>query len=185
MRLKNNKFAVILLTFVMFINLLGSTVFAVENDDPAEYTVTIYVEQVYRDDEGIGYQQTLTDAPLSYTAVENQTLKEVINDIAGDEVYFKDAEWVDNYGNIDTSWLSSLDVYTDDLEDWVNYLSWYDYYPIGDEYVYEGESWMYFLGTPANIPATVDDYPGTLIGDYVITGDITITLSFEYNIFTY
>ncbi|MDR3149184.1 MAG: hypothetical protein LBT88_04105 [Oscillospiraceae bacterium] len=186
--LKNKRILSVLLALSMVVTLLagfGATASAVTDDVTA--TVTLYVEYVAREDDGtIAVQYNLIDNPIVYIANVGDTLKDVINQISIAGVKFDNAEWYDNDGVPDTSWLSSLDVNTDyDDLGWVNYPDWNDYEDVGGGTYYYGESWLYFFGTPNYIPATIDDYPATLIGDYVITGAVTITLSYEFNAFIF
>ncbi len=48
-----------------------------------------------------------------------------------------------------------------------------------NENVYEGLSWMYFNGTPADMPMSSYDYPTDTLGGKILTEDTSFTLSYE------
>lgn len=171
----------LLLAFVM-VFALSASAFAQTSSD---VTVTIYVQEASRDaNDAIEYTYVWTDTPIVVTVPSGSTLKTAIKAATADGTYIMDDSWDDNYGNTNTVWLSSLTInaigapYKND--------GTYSYdVPSPGLTTWSGTSWMYFNGTPGNMPTSSYSYPSTALGSQTVTADTTITLSYEFLTYVY
>ena len=176
--LKSKKLLSLILTLVMVVSLFTLSVSASALD--SGYTVTIYVQEAARDvDDNIEYSYVWTDTPIVVPVESGSTLKEAIQAAASQGQIISNDEWYDNNGNPDTEWLSSLTLTEYDLT-YTNENNFYYDYPEPGLATYEGFSWMYFNGTPDDMPSSAYAYPSVSLGSQTVTGNVTITLSFEY-----
>jgi hypothetical protein len=127
---------------------------ATADDDPETYSVTFYVQQLERvEDDIVSGPSALIATAFSYTAIEGETLKDVIQRATSNGSLLDNDVWDNNQGIHNTSWLSSLDVNTG-ANGWETYQDWNNYTDNQNgTTTYEGESWTYFIGN--NTPDTI------------------------------
>lgn len=156
---------------------LSATAFAAEESgNTTQHTVTIYVQEATRDAEGEKTSQTVYNQgnPIVVTVNDGQTLKDAINAACVQTgSIITNPQWKPT----DDQYLISLDVNGTPYENYDTYE--YDTPKVGWA-TYEGLSWMYFIGAPEDMPASSYSYPDVSLGRATVTGNTTITLSFEY-----
>ena len=171
--MKKRLFAV-LLAVMMLCSIMSITAFA-DN----EYTVRIYLERVVRNENQSIQTQTVLNGG-NYIDVDvnaNSSLKAAIIKACNENpTVMSSPAWVyDEY-------LSSLTVNGSTLTNHDEF--YYDDPEVGMT-TYVGDSWMYFFGVPSSIPATTYVYPSVSLLNATVTSNVTITLSFESQTFTW
>jgi hypothetical protein len=192
----NRKFAAVLLSVAMAAVLFagfGTPAWAAGDEN---VTVTIYVQEAYRDDPDntlyftqvyLGNEDPGEETdPVVITVPSGSTLKEAIQAAGANNTAIAASEWNDNYGVPDSVWLSSL-TFESDYYGEMTYANDGEYDDPYNPTEWIGASWLYFNGTPDDMPADVEDYPGWIydgiqheLGNVEVTADTTITLSYEY-----
>lgn len=174
--MKTKKILAILLAIMMFCSIMSITAFA---DD--QYTVTIYLERIFRDEDNeVTTHYSLNGGvPLTIVVNSGTNLKGAINGLCNQtNPVISNSVW----GNNDGEYLTSLKVGTTTFTNNDNF--YYNTPSVGLT-TYIGSSWMYFEGTPNNIPETTYIYPDVSLYNRTVLSNVTITLSFENQTFVW
>jgi hypothetical protein len=142
------------------------------------YTVSIYVQEAVRDENGdVDSTYVWVDTPIQVTVTSGETLKDAIDDAAAQA-----GSPISNPAWVSGQYLEALtiDAVGDPYEN-IDTFSYDD--PAPGYATYEGLSWMYFLGGPADMPASSYSYPSVSLGNYTVNQNTAITLSYEYLIY--
>lgn len=111
--------------------------------------------------------------PITVTINSGQTVKDAIDKAVVQNNVLKNAVWQGG------SFLSSMKLNN------TNYENVNNYYTEDGKNVYEGTSWMYFMGTPSQMPQSINNYPTEYMNQKTLTSDSSVTLSYETMKFVY
>ena len=167
--MKTAKKLVVLMVVLAMVFALSTTAFA--ENDRTNYTVTIYLETVERDSMG---------AIVSGSTVLLNGGNPVIVSVASGSSY-KDA--IDAACALTGSpmsnavWNGTTTKYLDSLNVGATTYGTTGSYP--NDHTYVGSSWMYFNGTPSNIPSSMYSYPSLALSAAIVNSNVTFTLSYE------
>lgn len=174
--MKHTKRVLALLLSMVMILSLSLTALAGDND--TGYSVSIYVQEAIRDTDGsVSSTYVYTDSPIVVTVTSGQTLKDAVNaactqtgSVITTPVWKTDDPHYLISLTVDGTAYDNMDEFTYDS-------------PEEGMATYEGLSWMYFDGTPDDMPASSYSYPEVSLGNRVVSADMSITLSYEYLIY--
>lgn len=165
------KVLAVIIAIMMLTSIMSVTAFAA--NDRQNYTVTIYVQTASRNASGNITSTTVLNGgtPVLVSVPSGATLKDAI-----DTACATTGSAITNAGWTSGMYLNSLTV---------NGTPYTEYGSYPNNHTYIGSSWMYFNDVPANTPATINNYPATALSVATVTGNTTITLSFESMIYTW
>lgn len=171
--MKTTKRILSMVLALVMVMCLSVTAFAAESS--ATYSVSIYVQDAMRDaDDNVVYNSPYITSPIIVYVSEGETLKDAINAACEQTDSIISAPiWKAD----DSQYLISLSVAGTPYDNQDSFT--YDAPSVGQA-TYEGFSWMYFDGTPDDMPASSYTYPDVSLGNRVVTNNMTITLSYEY-----
>ncbi len=135
--------------------------------------VQLYFQQVSLDRTASDLPEISKTQPITVTINSGQTVKDAIDKAVTENNVLTDAVWQGG------SFLSSMKLNT------TNYENVNKYYTEDGKNVYEGTSWMYFMGEPDDMPQSMNNYPTEYMNQKTLTSDSIVTLSYETMKFVY
>lgn len=135
--------------------------------------VQLYFQQVSLDRTASDLPEISKAQPITVTINSGQTVKDAIDKAVTENNELTDAVWQGG------SFLNSMKL------DATNYENVNKYYTEDGKNVYEGTSWMYFMGEPDYMPQNMNAYPTEYMNQKVLTSDSSVTLSYETMKFIY
>lgn len=135
--------------------------------------VQLYFQQVSLDRTAADLPEISKSQPITVTINSGQTVKDAIDKAVTENNVLTDAVWQGG------SFLSSMKL------DATNYENVNKYYTEDGKNVYEGTSWMYFMGDPDAMPQSINNYPTEYMNQKTLTSDSSVTLSYETMKFVY
>ena len=140
------------------------------------YNVSVYLQTVDRT-APTPVVSVLTVPALTTTVSTGQTLQDAVNNLGLSEVWDSTyGEYLESLTYGGTTYTNGTTLYQDTSA------------PGEDPWthgIWEGTSWMWFNGDPTMMPSTQYTYPSTSLANTVVSGNTTITLSFEKSSFTW
>lgn len=136
-------------------------------------TVNLYFQKVDLQHKPSNFSEIKRTQPITVTINSGQTVKDALDKAVTENNVLKNAVWQGG------SFLSSMKLNT------TNYENVNNYYTENGKNVYEGTSWMYFMGTPNQMPQSMNDYPTEYMNQKTLTSDSNVTLSYETMKFVY
>ncbi len=135
--------------------------------------VQLYFQQVSLDRTASNLPEISKTQSITVTINSGQTVKDAIDKAVTENNVLTDAVWQGG------SFLSSMKLNT------TNYENVNKYYTEDGKNVYEGTSWMYFMGEPDDMPQSMNNYPTEYMNQKTLTSDSIVTLSYETMKFVY
>lgn len=135
--------------------------------------VQLYFQQVSLDRTASDLPEISKTQPITVTINSGQTVKDAIDKAVTENNVLTDAVWQGG------SFLNSMKLNT------TNYENVNKYYTEDGKNVYEGTSWMYFMGEPDDMPQSMNNYPTEYMNQKTLTSDSIVTLSYETMKFVY
>lgn len=136
-------------------------------------TVNLYFQKVDLQHKPSNFSEIKRTQPITVTINSGQTVKDAIDKAVIQNNVLKNAVWQGG------SFLSSMKLNN------ANYENINNYYTENGKNVYEGTSWMYFMGNPNQMPQNMNDYPTEYMNQKNLTSDSNVTLSYETMKFVY